>query len=179
MLTDRRTSEQGGASAARAALADMFSENFDAVFAFCLMRSGSRQLAEEIASDVFADAVRHLVGNPTDEISRGWLIAVARRRMIDHWRKSERHRRRLEQLIQVRPPGSTGSLGTHEIDDARVLAALESLPPRQRMALLVRYLDELSVSEVAEVIDTSYTGAESVLARARRSFATAYEEGAS
>jgi len=173
VLTDRRASEQGDAPAARAVLADMFSGNFDAVFAFCLMRSGSRQLAEEIASDVFADAVRHLVGNPTDEISRGW------RRMIDHWRKSERHRRRLEQLMQVRPPGSTGSLGAHEIDDARVLAALESLPPRQRMALLVRYLDELSVSEVAEVIDTSYTGAESVLARARRSFATAYEEGAS
>jgi len=70
-----------------------------------------------------------------------------------------------------------GRQALHEIDDTRVLAALRSLPHRQRTALLLRYLDEVSVSEVAEAIDTSYAGAESVLARARRSFVTAYEEG--
>ena len=57
-----------------------------------------------------------------------------------------------------------------------VLAALESLPPRQRMALTLRYLDECSVSEIADAMDVGYTTAESLLGRARRSFARAYGE---
>ena len=61
--------------------------------------------------------------------------------------------------------------------DLRVLAALECLSERQRAALTMRHLDEKSVSEIADVLGTTYEATESLLARARRAFRTAYEEG--
>jgi RNA polymerase sigma factor (sigma-70 family) len=45
--------------------------------------------------------------------------------------------------------------------------ALDALPEQLRQALLLRYHVGLSVSEVAEVMDRSYKGAESLLSRAR------------
>ena len=57
-----------------------------------------------------------------------------------------------------------------------MLSALERLPDRQRAALVLRYLDEFSVTEVADAMDLTYTAVESLLARGRRSFATAYRQ---
>ena len=161
-------------------LEQLFEENFDAVFAFCLIRTGTRPLAEEIASDVFCDAVRKITADPRCELHRGWLLAVARRRMIDHWRRAERDRRRVERIAQLSTPREIGNpQGSTAVDDERVMAALASLPERQRAVLMLRYLDELSVSEVADSMKLSYRATEALLARGRRSFARSYEEGGS
>jgi len=169
-----------GEADAERRLEQLFEENFDAVFAFCLIRGGSRPLAEEIVSDVFCDAVRTVTVDPGCELHRGWLIAVARRRLIDHWRSAERNRRRVERLAQLRTPehGLDAAKST-AIDDERVMAALASLPERQRAVLMLRYLDELSVSEAADALKLSYRATESLLARGRRSFARSYKEGGS
>ena len=155
-------------------LVAMFDQHFDAVFGFCVVRCSSRSLAEEVSADVFADAVRHVRANPDVELTLGWLMTVARRRIIDHWRRAERHRRRLERVAQEPDLFHPDDFASGPIDDERVLAALASLPERQRAALTARYIDEWSVSEVAEALDVSYQAMESLLARARRSFASAY-----
>jgi DNA-directed RNA polymerase specialized sigma24 family protein len=59
-----------------------------------------------------------------------------------------------------------------------VLQVLDSLPSRQRRALMLRYLDEHSVAEVADTMEVSYQTAESLLARARRGFSTAWHSKA-
>ena len=159
-------------------LEQLFDENFDAVFAFCHIRTGSRPLAEEIASDVFCDAVRTLTADPDRELHRGWLVATARSRLVDHWRSAERNRRRVERIAAFGEPVRSESAGPHAlIDDERIMAVLASLPERQRAVLILRYLDELSVSEVADALGLSYRATESLLARGRRSFARSYEEG--
>lgn len=161
---------------AHAQLAALFDAHFDTVFGFCAVRSGSRQLAEEIASDVFADAARVVVATPDADIGPGWLIAVAKRRMIDHWRRAERHQRRIDRLLRERAPEAPTPPDDLVVDDERLATALMSLPERQRMVLVLRYLDDHSVSEVATQAGVSYQAAESLLARARRSLIAAYEE---
>ncbi len=105
-------------------------------------------------------------------MTTAWLITAAKRRLIDHWRSAERERRRLERVRLERPRHSHVTDSNSE----RVLRALESLPDRQRLALTLRYLDEHSVTEVADTLEVNYTTAESLLARARRSFAQAFRE---
>ena len=58
---------------------------------------------------------------------------------------------------------------------ADVLDALQTLPDRQRAALSLRYLEELSVAEIADELSVTYTAAESLLARGRRSFERAWQ----
>ncbi len=152
-------------------LQQLFEDSFDLVFGFCLVRCGSRQIAEDVSSDAFVEASRLFADGRGAEVHEGWLITVARRRLIDHWRRGERHRARLEKLSLTTEPVSVHVIGT---DDTRIMNALSTLPDRQRASLVLRYLDEFSVPEVSEALQLSYSATESLLARARRSLASAY-----
>jgi RNA polymerase sigma-70 factor (ECF subfamily) len=64
-----------------------------------------------------------------------------------------------------------------EIDAVRAHAVLDSLGPHHRGALVLRYLDGLSVPEVAEALGRTVHATEALLVRARAAFRRAYEEG--
>jgi DNA-directed RNA polymerase specialized sigma24 family protein len=53
--------------------------------------------------------------------------------------------------------------------DPDLLAALRALPPRQRVALWVRYCDDLTTADVARILHCSETAAKQLLLRARDS----------
>jgi RNA polymerase sigma-70 factor (ECF subfamily) len=163
---------------ARERLTELFEETYGSVYRYCLARSGSNVVAEEISSEVFAEVARRFACGSTERVSVAWLITVSRRRLIDHWRSKDRQRRHIEHIAaQKRIASQAGQDHVVLLDesDGAVHAALESLPWRQRVALTLRYLDDHSVQEVADVLECRYQAAESLLARARRSFAKSYE----
>jgi len=157
----------------RAALADAFTAHVDVVFGHLVVRCGSRHLAEEITAETFAEAARAAAAGRVGDVERGWLLDVARKRLIDHWRREQRHRNRLERVMtdQIRLGPSVDG----DAADGRILEALDALPSRQRAVLVLRYIDGSSVSEVATALEVTYQAAESLLARARRSLLAAYE----
>lgn len=160
--------------AARAHLGLLFEQEADRIFGYLVTRAGSPVLAEDLTGDVFAEAARRCAEGGRHEVTGAWLQTVARRRLVDHWRRSSTRRRldeRLRRMAGADVPGDPTDGG-----DGQVLAALDSLPDRQRAALCLRYLDDFSVSEVADALGITYQATESLLARARRSFARAYEE---
>lgn len=164
----------------RDALAALFEQEVGLVHGYLRARCGSPAAAEDVTSEVFAEAARRFKQGRGNEVSPAWLLTVAKRRLIDHWRRAESQHRRLE-LLQRERQGDIEqpSMEAEGNDDGRVLTALSSLPDRQRAALALRYMDDFSVSEVADALELNYQAAESLLARARRSFARAFEQGAS
>jgi RNA polymerase sigma-70 factor (ECF subfamily) len=154
----------------RDALSALFDAEFGGIYGFLVARCGSTAVAEDVAAETFVEAARAVTAGRIAEVTRSWLYMVARRRLIDHWRADERHRRRLERLRLQRSTRPLGDL----LEDEMVLAALQSLPTRQRAALTLRYLDECSVAEVADTLDVSYRAAESLLSRAKVNFRSAY-----
>jgi len=157
---------------ARAELESLYERELATVHGFLVARCGSVHLAEDLTAEVFINAARHFGQGRGTEVTTGWLITAAKRRLVDHWRSAERERRRLGQLRLERPRHDHVA----DNDDDRVLRALRSLSDRQRFALTMRYLDEYSVTEIAEAMEVGYTTAESLLGRARRSFAQALKE---
>lgn len=159
------------------ALESLFEDRFDRIHQFCLSRTASATRAEDAAAETFADAARLFAAGRGDEVTEAWLFTVARRRVIDQWRSAERHRRRLERLVASTPSNSTSPIAPIEFeDDEDVRTALVSLPERQRAALVLRYVEEFSVAEVAEALEVGYEAAESLLARGRRGFVTAHRK---
>ena len=152
-------------------LENIFEREVAHVFGFVLWRCGSRSVAEEVTGDTFLDASKEAQRNGLDGITRSWLLTVARRRLIDHWRRASSLERRMQVLRTERPRDVEAVDGD---PDGLIAAALDSLSPRQRAVLVLRYLDDFSVSEVAEHLELSYRATESLLARARSSFADAY-----
>jgi RNA polymerase sigma-70 factor (ECF subfamily) len=158
-------------SSARIELELLYETEVARVHGYLVTRCGSRQLAEDVTGEVFLNAAQRFAQGRQAEVTTAWLMSVAKRRLIDHWRRADSQRRRIEKLRLER-----GAHSALDLEDERVFAALESLSDRQRAALTLRYLDEHSVSEVADALDVSYQAAESLLARGRQSFERAYGE---
>jgi RNA polymerase sigma-70 factor (ECF subfamily) len=153
-------------------LTALFRAEAASIFGYLLLRCGSRAVAEDLSGETFLAASRLFASERGDEVTPAWLQTVAHRRLVDYWRSSSTARRRAERLIAERRPEAAPP----EDPDTCVDNALASLPDRQRAVLVLRYLDDYSVSEIAEAIGASYKATESLLARGRASFAIAYEE---
>ena len=143
------------------------------VYGYLLHRCGRRpELAEELTQQAFVEAVRSRHRFRGQAGATTWVIGIARHKLVDHFRRAEREQRRLAPLESL-PPGLIGSSpnAPDEIDDALAL-----LPSLQRAALVLHYMDDLSVRDVARVIGKTEAATASLLARGRDAFRKAYSE---
>ena len=148
----------------------VYDEAFPAVFVYLARRTGDRVAAEDLAQETFAAAVRELGRRDVDELTVPWLLGVARHKLADWWRRAEREQARVARWQRERRDETRSEPGD------RVLDALATLPIPQRAVLVLHYLDDVPVAEVAVLIDKSVAATESLLARARHAFRDAYGE---
>ena len=120
---------------------------------------GDRALAEDIAQDVFAAALQQARAGHDEVLTTEWVITVGRNRLVDHWRRVERENRRLSRF---RTEDETVS---REIGEPQTM--LRALPPMQRAAVWLRYIDDLPVEQVAQQLGKGHKATESLLSRAR------------
>lgn len=144
------------------------------VYRYVASRSGGDDdLAEEVTQHAFTEAIRHAdrFDGRADVVT--WLCAIARNKLVDGHRRRQRDVRRGVVLVD-RSSASTD--GAWHSADTRILVeqALTQLPPDQRLAMLFRYLDGLTVGEVAALLGRSEKATESLLSRAREGFRRAY-----
>jgi RNA polymerase sigma-70 factor (ECF subfamily) len=99
-------------------------------------------------------------------------VAIGRHKLIDHFRRAGRDRQRHLRLVSRWGYGEGGWDGAEERQ--AINAALDQLSGEHRIALLLRYLDGLSVREVARALGRSESATESLLVRAREAFRHAY-----
>jgi RNA polymerase sigma-70 factor, ECF subfamily len=141
------------------------------VYSYLCSRLRDRALAEDLTQDVFlAGARRAAEGLPVDV---PWLIAVARNKLVDHWRASSRHERRLR---PVRTEAEADDPPIETLDHTRASEVLEVLNPTYRLALVLRHVDGLAVPKVAEHLGRTVAATEQILTRARSAFRREYGE---
>lgn len=157
---------------------DFYESALPVVYGYFLRRCGGRvDVAEELTQETFMSAVKALRRDADIEAPLPWVVSIARRRLVDHYR-AERRRRDHARAVHVeasRPLPDLSHLTT-TVAEARLVAALDRVPPAQRAALVLRYVDDLPVREVGSLLDRSERAAESLLSRGRRSLRRAYEE---
>jgi RNA polymerase sigma-70 factor, ECF subfamily len=141
------------------------------VYGYLVHRCGSVTVAEDLAQETFLAAVAELKRGRSVESPLPWIFGIARHKLLDHYRREERRARQAAAAVPdaVTLPGET---------DGRALSALAAVPPAQRIALVLRHADGLSVPEVATVLGRSVEAVESLLARGRVGFREAYLKGA-
>lgn len=153
---------------------DWYDATLPRVYRYLVARCGGDEaLAEELTQQTFVEAIRHRerFDGRADVVT--WLIAIARNRLVDHHRRHGRDARRHDRLIREHRDPTDAPWRAAEAREA-VAAALAQLPPDQRLVLLFRYLDDLSVREVATAIGRSEKATESLIARAREGFRRAH-----
>jgi len=142
------------------------------VYGYLFRRCGGDEAdAKDLTQETFLGAVRALKSGVEVEEPMPWLMSIARRRLVDYYRRAEVRRRPYPLRQPTDPPDSMTNTA-----EPRLLCALETIPPNYRLALVLRYVDDLPVADVAALIDKTPAAAESLLARARRALAEAYED---
>jgi RNA polymerase sigma-70 factor (ECF subfamily) len=111
-------------------------------------------LADDVVQEVWLAAIRHVKRIRSGAAFRVWLYRVARNRAVSHLRgESLRRTRPLDEAIDAAADDDLSSL--KDDDAALVHDALGRLSIEHREALTLRFLEELSYDEIAEVLDCS------------------------
>lgn len=145
------------------------------VYGYLLPRCGSVAVAEDVTAETFAAAVAAVRHGQVREVTVPWLVGVARHKLVDHWRRVGREQRGRAALEAEQT--EVGDPWEEVLDLDAAHAALRRLPVPQRLALMLRYLDGLSVPEVAAQLGRTVHGTETLLVRARAALRRVYEEG--
>jgi len=128
--------------------------------------------AEDAAQDAFLKILNAAPRYRPTASFRTYLYRVISRLCLDRLRKKHPiYTDRLPPSVSGEP-GPPEQIGRQETA-ADVRRALDALPPRQRMALVLRHFEELSYREIAEAMDTSVKSVERLLSRGRNELAEA------
>ena len=164
-----RTAEDPGAS-----LLALYDRALPQVYGYLVARVGNRAVAEDLTADTFLAAAEAIERGTLHDVSIGWLITVARNKMVDHWRRRAREDRKLA-LVENDDVVDDGI--DLAIEQARAKAVLAELGLHHQAALTLRYLDGLSVPEVADCLERTVHATEALLVRARNAFRARYQQG--
>jgi len=134
--------------------------------AFSVVRNAAE--AEDIVQDVFLRVLEHQPKLGSIVEIRPWLVRIAWNLAIDRTRKVRPSQ--LDDLFAAellsREAATDQALAGSE-QTRRVLRAMERLPPRERQALLLSAMEELSNAEIAAVMNRSESSVRSLIFRAR------------
>jgi RNA polymerase sigma factor (sigma-70 family) len=133
------------------------------VYRYALARTGNKEDAEDMAIEVVQQAPARM---KADEL-KPYMIGMARRKIADHFRHSARR-----EGSGVLPESSTGGAIDQMIDVQR---ALDTVSETHRECLILKYVNGLTASEIALVLDTTPEAVDSLLQRARKAFANQWE----
>jgi RNA polymerase sigma factor (sigma-70 family) len=84
---------------------------------------------------------------------RAWMLTIARNKALDA------HRARARRAVPVGAPDSEPAVTGPDEPDAELWAAVRELPPKQRAAVVLRFVNDLSHREIAAVLDCSEAAA--------------------
>ena len=151
----------------------LFERHFEPVNRYCLnLSSGRRDLAEDITQQVFMTAA-HRIGRfkPKKGSFRAWLLGIAKKRFLKaqsgEIRQKYHEKNCSEQTSERKKP---------EAPELFVYETLARLPAHYRSVLEAKYLEGLTVNEIAEANGTTPKAVESLLGRARVKFAHVYHK---
>lgn len=149
----------------------MYTGALPVVYGFISLRvGGNRPLAEDLTSETFAAAVAEYRAGRPEVVTTSWLCTVAKRRLIDHWRRENVATKNVTSLAARGIAFDSPEPGERD----SVIQALGALTSEQRTALVLQHVEGCSVVEVSEILGRTGKATESLLSRARTAFRTAY-----
>ena len=146
------------------ALSTLFEAYADRVYAYAFHVLGSREDAEEVASEAFIRAFRRAADFRGDCPFRGWLFTIARNVCRDRQRQPRLLTVPVDEALDTPASEETGR---HALR-TDVRCALGELPEEYQDALILCDVEQWDAREAAQFLERSTPATKSLLYRARR-----------
>ena len=151
------------------------------IYQYVFLRTGmSKALAEDITQDIFMDVYRGLSGFKGLSSERTWIFKIARNKLNDFYRKQYSPKYEVVEIDDNMaeylddPSQDIQEFMIKTFEREKVRDCLNGLPEQYRIALVLKYIDEKTVKEIAAIVDKSPKAIESILQRAKNAFIKSY-----
>lgn len=161
----------------------VYETHVDEIYQFIYLRTGLRKdIAEDLTQEIFLEVYRGLADFRGLCSQRTWIFKIARNKLNDFYRKQYQQKPEFinidtseaEELYDPEQDILVDMIEAFERD--KVHRALELLPQQYQLALVLKYIDEISVKEIAGMIGKSPKATESILQRAKHSLIKSYRK---
>ena len=148
---------------------ELFATHHGEIYAYLIRMLRDPELAADLTQDAFVKAYRNHDSLEEPENARAWLYQIAHRVALDEFRR----RKIVRFLPWTGESHGSAPSAEHLAMDAqsvgRLQRALDRIPERQRAALLLAELHDLTGLELAAALGVSHVAARALLTRARES----------
>lgn len=163
-----------------AAFPELVGAHQDLVFGVALRVARNEAAAQDVAQDAFVRAYRALKRYPPQRVRelhvRPWLARIALNAARNELRAKRVHDELDETATVVADPADGPLRAAERNDDKRMWARLlAQLPDRYRLAVALRYIDDLSYPELAEALDRPLGSVKSDVHRGTALLRAAYD----
>lgn len=147
----------------------LFAKHHNEIYAYLVRMLREPELAADLTQDAFVKAYKNYDTLEKDENARAWLYQIAHRVALDELR-----RRKIIRMVPWTGESRGAAPSAERIAlDLRLSGPLEralaQIPERQRAALLLAELHDLTGLELAAAMGVSHVAARAILTRARES----------
>lgn len=143
---------QSGETERFAELYDLYS---DRIFRFIFHKTMHRDLAEDLMSDTFLRALEK-IGQFNAEKGQfsTWIYTIARNIITDHWRSYREHKD-IEDVWDLASLDDVVDSAHKQLISEKLHMALKQLSPESREILMMRFWQDLSFAQIAELMGKS------------------------
>jgi RNA polymerase sigma-70 factor (ECF subfamily) len=115
------------------------------------------QVSLDIVQETFINAVRHIDSLRDDAKFGGWLFGIAHQKCTQRWRKQNREHAALEEFAEAPADlePDPGDLLVREEQEAEFMKLLNEVPLPQRSVLLLHFIEDFSLDEIAGITGAS------------------------
>ncbi|MDM7998906.1 MAG: RNA polymerase sigma factor [Dehalococcoidia bacterium] len=166
----------------RTAMAELYDRYFDRVYSLVFNQvDRNRDVAEDIVQETFLAALKSAKGFRGRSSAYTWLCSIAYHKVADYYRRQSRERKRMVSGVDVDTVDDTDNPGRQPQPDSLIESAetrqvvndaLSKLPWDYRQVLILKYVEELSVQEISQIMDRSPKSVEGLLTRSRKALQT-------
>ncbi len=149
-----RAVPSAGLSGARSGLADLYARHVGGAEALARLLTGDRDLAEDVAHEAFV----RVAGRFGHLRTAGAFEAYLRRTVVNLCRDQFRRARTERAFLRREAPGALEAMAPATDDTAErgeLWSAIQALPYRQRAAVVLRFYEDLTERDTAEVLRCS------------------------
>lgn len=153
---------------------ELYDNNVGKIYRYIYFRVGSEESAQDLTSEVFLKSWQYITQRSVDRRQplknpRAFFYQVARNLITDFYRQKDKAPLSLEEIADK--PIADKSSGPKEmasisLDMASVKKALLRLNDDYREIIIWRYLDELEIKEIAEILEKREGAVRTLLSRA-------------
>jgi len=148
------------------------------VYVFELVHDDDEQTSLDVVQETFIAAARHIGGLRDGGKFGSWLFGIAHQKCIQRWRRQSRERDALEEIAgsPLEVEDDPRELLIRQEREAEFMSLFNQLPLPQRSMLLLHFVEDFSLEEIAGITGAQPGTVKSRLHYAKRALRKLIEE---